>query len=77
MDEYDDEQNEDEEEEKIEDEDIEEEKTTSDTISKEKDNTLSPSSSMTSGTDVYMDAVDILSDHNDDNKSGRLIRLLD
>ncbi|CAF0809598.1 unnamed protein product [Adineta steineri] len=36
---------------------------------KEKENTLSPSSSLTSGTDVYMDAVEIFSDDNQDNKS--------
>jgi hypothetical protein len=39
--------------------------------SKEKENTLSPSSSLTSGTDVYMDAVDIINEDNDDHKSGR------
>lgn len=33
--------------------------------------TLSPSSSLTSGTDVYMDAVDILSDERQNDKSGR------
>jgi hypothetical protein len=36
------------------------------------ENTLSPSSSLTSGTDVYMDAVDILNDEQQDNKSGKI-----
>lgn len=40
-------------------------------IMKEKENTLSPSSSLTSGTDVYMDAVDILNDDQDDHRSGK------
>jgi len=40
---------------------------------KEKENTLSPSSSLTSGTDVYMDAVEIINDEHDDNKSGNRI----
>jgi hypothetical protein len=35
------------------------------------ENTLSPSSSLTSGTDVYMDAVEILNDEHPDNKSGK------
>ncbi len=39
-------------------------------VIQEKDNTLSPSSSLTSGTDVYMDAVEILNDEYNDNKSG-------
>ena len=34
--------------------------------------TLSPSSSLTSGTDVYMDAVDILHDDQQNNQSGTL-----
>lgn len=38
---------------------------------KAQDNTLSPSSSLTSGTDVYMDAVEILTDENQNDKSGR------
>ena len=38
--------------------------------------TLSPSSSLTSGTDVYMDAVDILSDEQQNNKSGRRLTRL-
>ena len=38
---------------------------------KEKENTLSPSSSLTSGTDVYMDAVDIINEDANDQKSGR------
>jgi hypothetical protein len=42
-------------------------------IIKETDNTLSPSSSLTSGTDVYMDAVEIL---NDDTKSGMRIFII-
>jgi hypothetical protein len=42
-------------------------------IIKETDNTLSPSSSLTSGTDVYMDAVEILSD---DTKSGMRIFII-
>jgi len=42
-------------------------------IIKEKENTLSPSSSLTSGTDVYMDAVEILNDDHNDNKSGTRI----
>jgi hypothetical protein len=37
---------------------------------KEKENTLSPSSSLTSGTDVYMDAIDIINEDNDDHQSG-------
>ena len=37
--------------------------------------TLSPSSSLTSGTDVYMDAVDILSDEQQNDKSGRRLTL--
>lgn len=40
-------------------------------LMKEKDNTLSPSSSLTSGTDVYMDAVDILNDNEIDHRSGK------
>ena len=40
---------------------------------KEKENTLSPSSSLTSGTDVYMDAVDVLNEEQDDHISGRRI----
>ncbi|CAF4638805.1 unnamed protein product [Rotaria sp. Silwood2] len=36
---------------------------------KNHDNTLSPSSSLTSGTDVYMDAVEILSDEHVADKS--------
>lgn len=35
------------------------------------DNHLSPSSSLTSGTDVYMDAVEILSDENHNDRSGK------
>jgi hypothetical protein len=34
----------------------------------EQKDTISPSSSLTSGTDVYMDAVDIINDH----QSGQL-----
>lgn len=39
---------------------------------KEKENAMSPSSSLTSGTDVYMDAVDVLNDEaDDDHQSGK------
>jgi hypothetical protein len=37
--------------------------------------TMSPSSSITSGTDVYMDAVDILSDEQSNGKSGRFMHM--
>jgi len=40
-------------------------------IIKEQENTLSPSSSLTSGTDVYMDAVEVFNDENHDTKSGK------
>ncbi len=40
-------------------------------IIKEQENTLSPSSSLTSGTDVYMDALEVFNDENHDTKSGK------
>ncbi len=40
-------------------------------IIKEQENTLSPSSSLTSGTDVYMDAIEVFNDENHDIKSGK------
>ncbi|UJR28351.1 hypothetical protein I4U23_009593 [Adineta vaga] len=39
------------------------------TMIKEQENTLSPSSSLTSGTDVYMDAVEVFNDDNVDDLS--------
>lgn len=40
------------------------------TASTAPEETISPSSSLTSGTDVYMDAVDILNDDQQNNQSG-------
>jgi len=42
-------------------------------MTRETENTLSSSSSLTSGTDVYMDAVEIINDELEDNKSGERI----
>lgn len=56
-------------------EDEEEMEENTEVLLKEEPNAMSPSSSLTSGTDVYMDAVDILNDDADDQKSGRRILL--